>query len=244
MDSYDLQARQAPGIAAIAPAALVAIAAIPSLAGAKLATGSIGLLLIIALQLVATRLVRSMGLARQKDLYDMWGGIPSTAMLRHRDIRLNPQTKLIFHERLRRLGSAFPVPDEEEESRDPAAADVNYGAAMDEIRRRAKDWKVKAVHRENINYGAARNVYGLKPFGLFVCISSLTTLTALVAMRGGFNPLPLEIVVGVVIVIISIAWAWACDGEMVRRHAEAYAVALFESIESMVARSTRGAPDK
>jgi hypothetical protein len=154
-------------------------------------------------------------------------------MLRHRDTRLNPQTKLHFHEQLRHLGPSFPIPDAEEERSAPQAAEVKFGAAMDEIRLRAKAQSVKAVHRENINYGAARNAYAMKPFALGVSAASLATLIGLVALRGAFSPTPFEIVVGLVILIIAGAWAWACSADMVRRHAEAYAIALFEAIEPM-----------
>lgn len=235
MDRYDLQARQAPGVAAIAPAAFVAMVAVPGLGEAKLVVGSLGLVVVAALQLVAMRMVRSAGLARQSALFAAWGGIPTTAMLRHRDTRLNPRTKMLFHERLRRLGPDFPIPDEEEERRDPDVSDVKFGAAMDEIRLRAKAQGVNPVLRENMNYGAARNAYGLKPFGLVICAASLVTLIALIAGRGGFAPTPLEAVVGLAVLIIAGIWIWACNGDMVRHHAEAYAIALFEAVEPTVA---------
>jgi hypothetical protein len=136
MDAYDLQARHAPFVFALFPAILVAIAMIPGLGEAKIVTGSIAFLVLAAIPLVGTRIARAAGRARQDALYTAWGGMPTTAMLRYRDTRLNPQTKKIFRERLSRMGVSFPIPDEEEEQHDPESADVKIGAAMDEIRKR------------------------------------------------------------------------------------------------------------
>ena len=105
---------------------------------------------------------------------------------------------------------------------------------MDEIRKRAKAKGIKAVHRENINYGAARNAYGLRPFGLAMCLIAAAILALTIAMRGGFLPTALEVVVGMVILIIAGAWIFGCTGDKVRHHGEAYAVALFEAIEAVM----------
>src|SRR5581483_8059935 len=109
--------------------------------------------------------------------------------------RVNPQTKMIYRERLRRLGSSFPIPGEDEERVDRVAFDIKIGAAIDEVRRRAKEKGIKAVHRENINYGAARNAYGLKPYGLGACAIAATTLIFSVLQHGEVSPTPLELAV-------------------------------------------------
>jgi hypothetical protein len=238
MDAYDLQARHAPVVFAALPIILVAIAFVPELGDTRLQAGSIGLLLVVALGFVATRLARSAGRARQAQLYQTWGGQPTTAMLRVDDPRVNPQTKMIYRERLRRLGNSFPIPNEEEERRDRVAFDIKIAAAMDEVRRRAKEKGVKAVHRENINYGAARNAYGLKPYGLGAGAVAAAALIFAVVQRGGFSPTPLELAVGMGIIAIAGTWLLACTPDRVRHHGEAYALALFEAIESLVPAKT------
>jgi hypothetical protein len=110
MDAYDLQARHAPIVFTILPFAIVAIALVPGLGQMKIAAGTIAFILIAALPFVATRIARSAGRARQDALYAAWGGMPTTAMLRYRDARLNPQTKGVFRERLKRLGAATARP--------------------------------------------------------------------------------------------------------------------------------------
>jgi hypothetical protein len=233
MDSYDLQARHAPVAFAMLPLLLVAIVLIPGLGQAKLAVTSIGGILIAAVPFVAIRLARSSGHARQSVLFQSWGGIPTTAMLRYRDTRLNPYTKALYRERLSRLGTSFVLSSEQDELRDPTDADMRIGAAMDEIRRRAKERGIKAVHRENINYGAARNIYGLRPFGLIACAIAAAVLSASVALRASFSPAPTELAAAMAILVIAGIWLFACTRRSVRRHAEAYALALFEAIETV-----------
>ena len=201
---------------------------------AKIQAGSIALILIVALSFVAMRIARSIGRARQDELYAAWGGQPTTAMLRYRDTRLNPQTKQVYRERLRRLGGAFPIPDEQEEQRNPAGADVKIGAAMDEVRRRAKEQRIKSVHRENINYGAARNAYGLKPYGLAACLIAALILAFAIYLRTPLSLTSLEVAVAMGIVVIAGTWLLASTANGVRQHAEAYALALFELIETLV----------
>ena len=237
-----MQARHAPIVFAILPVLLVAIALVPGLGQAKIAAGTIAFVVIAALPFVATRIARSAGRARQDALFKSWGGIPTTAMLRYRDSRVNPHTKGIYRERLRRLGAAFPIPDEEAERRDPAAADALIAAAMDEVRRCAKEKGVKTVHRENINYGAARNAYGLKPFGLAACVVAAVVLAVAVALRGS-APTPLDLIIAMAIVVIAGIWLFACTANGVQQHAEAYALALFEAIETLVP-APRAAPNR
>jgi hypothetical protein len=239
MDAYDLQARHAPFVFSLLPAILVAIVMIPGLGHTKIVTSSMAFLVLTTMSLVGTRIARAAGRARQDALYAAWGGMPTTTMLRYRDTRLNPHTKRIFRERLGRLGTSFPIPTGDEEQRDPEGADIKIGAAMDEIRKRAKAKGIKAVHRENINYGAARNAYGLKPLGLATCLISATVLVITIALRSGFSPTPLELVVGMVILITASVKIFGCTSDNVRHHGEAYALALFEAIEAVAPVSRR-----
>jgi hypothetical protein len=234
MDSYDLQARHAPIVFVLLPVIIVALALVPGLGGAKLAAGSIGLILVTALGFVATRLGRAMGYARQDALFASWNGKPTTAMLRFRDNRLNPQTKGIYRERLTHLGMHFPIPTEAEEAANLDAADIKIDAAMGEVRTRAKARGIKPVHRENINYGAARNAFGLKPFGLGACLVGAIGLGVAIYFRVKPSIMPLDIVVAMVIICIAATWLLACTGARVRHHAETYALALFEAIDVVV----------
>ncbi len=75
--------------------------------------------------------------------------------------------------------------------------------------------------------------------GLAMCLISAAILAITIAMRGGFLPTALELVVGMVIMIIAGAWIVGCTGDKVRHHGEAYALALFEAIETVVPRRAK-----
>ena len=109
MDSYDLQARHAPIVFTILLATLVALAIVPGLGQTKFAAGSIAFIILAARPFVATRIARAAGRARQDVLYAAWGGMPTTAMLRYQDTRLNSQTRKVFRERLSRLGALLHI---------------------------------------------------------------------------------------------------------------------------------------
>ena len=239
MDAYDVQARFAPIVFALLPVLLVAIVVVPGLGQMRLAGGTIAGLLLLALPYVGTRIARAAGRARQEALFEAWGGMPTTAMLRYRDTRLNPRTKQVYRDRLARLGPVFPIPTEAEERADPAGSDIKIAAAVGEVRERAKRQGIKAVHRENINFGAARNAYGLKPFGFTLTLVSLALLIVIVALQRGFEPTPLELLVAVAIAIIGSAWIFFCTAGTVRHHGEAYALALFEAIDQVVPEAGR-----
>lgn len=244
MDAYDLQARHAPLVFAVTPVALALFALVPDLGQTKIVAGSLALIVVAALPFVATRIARSMGRARQEALFTAWGGPPTTVMLRFSDLRVNQITKRVYRERLTRLGASFPIPDQQEEQNDLASADMKIGAAMDEVRRRVKERGIKAVHRENINYGASRNAYGLKPFGLGACVLAILVLALAIAIRGDDRPSTVELAAGAAILVIAVIWVIGVTAGSVRQHAEAYALALFEAIEVVVDGTRQKKPRK
>jgi hypothetical protein len=62
----------------------------------------------------------------------------------------------------------------------------------------------------------------------------LKAIAASIAIRGGFSPTALELVVGMVIMIMAGGIIFGCTSDKVRQHGEAYALALFEAIETVV----------
>jgi hypothetical protein len=64
---------------------------------------------------------------------------------------------------------------------------------------------------------------------------SVAVLAIAIGLRGGFSPTPLDLVVVMLIAVIAGAWVFGCTADKVRHHGEAYALALFEAIETVVA---------
>src|ERR1700694_366223 len=101
--------------------------------------------------------------------------MPSTAMLRHRDLRLPAPLKTRYKTCLQKHlpDPAFPAAEDEE--RNPVAADALYASAgawlLGQTRDRAR---FGLLFEENVNYGFRRNLWAWKPAALLVGVSSLS----------------------------------------------------------------------
>ena len=110
---------------------------------------------------------------------------------------------------------------------------------MDELRRRAKSAGVKSVHRENISYGFAQNLLGLKPLGMGICAAALIILVLALWIRTGGDVKGLSFLdVGVfaVLVVDLFAWITLVTPKFVHHQADAYAVALLETAMTIPSR--------
>lgn len=233
MDSFDAQARLSPAILTISPCLLAALQGVRYIQAPLWLTGIVGTAAIAAILKLLVQFTRTEGKKVEARLYSQWGGKPTTAMLRHSDTRLNQYTKQNYHTTFNSLGLGISAPTVAEEQADPCNADARYEAFMDEIRRRAKAAKVKAVHRENISYNFMRNLYALKSFGIFISLVSLAylSITELIRIRAELTLLDPAIIILTMICSFSIfAWIFLVTDKLVRRQAEAYALELFETI--------------
>jgi len=177
---------------------------------------------------------RDAGKRLEPQLWDSWGGPPTTRLLRHKD-NPNPVLHARRHAKLARL-TGEEMPTKEQEQRDPARADHVYEAAAAYLRACTRSEAYPLVLLENGNYGFRRNMLGLKPIGLI-----LAAATGGVALLGcalslgditNFSPSALA---GVSVLCgLSLAlWKWKVTPEWVRRGADNYAERLLEAIETL-----------
>lgn len=235
MDAYDLQARHAPVLLTVLPLVILAVRLVPDFQSSLALPTAFAAAVVVAVYGLLARFARARGRTREVRLFADWGGKPTTAMLRHRDTRINRHTKERYHAGLRALGAAFSVPTAGDEQRDPASADERYESAMDEIRRRAKIARDKAVHRENISYGFYRNLLGLKPLGMGLAMACLVVLVAFdwSVVGDDWAAISPVSVGGLVLLVLDLGvWAFLVTAGQVKHQAEAYATALFETIEA------------
>ncbi|CAJ2377214.1 MAG: hypothetical protein IBGAMO2_50033 [Arenicellales bacterium IbO2] len=109
------------------------------------------------------QIARDRGKKQEQTLFQRWGGMPSVAIFRYRDPRLSAITKTKCHQTLTRLVTDTDAPTPEQEKTDPESADAVYSAWSDFLRtgtRNRDDFYL--LHKENINYGYRRNVWGLR----------------------------------------------------------------------------------
>ncbi len=233
-ERYNREARLYPALLLIAPAVITVVAlfsakliGFKSLWAAMLGFGGAFLL---------TQLARDTGKKNEASLFAKWGGLPSVAIFRHRDSRLDSITKARYHKKLSGLVKEAKAPTPEQEQADPTAADAVYAAWSNYLRVSTRDTKKFALlFQENVAYGYRRNVWGLRPIGIAVTLLSLGAcgfrLNHIYQSSGKFD----EALVGAVLfsALMLLLWLFRFTREWTRVPADAYAERLAESVESL-----------
>jgi hypothetical protein len=106
---------------------------------------------------------RDAGKKREQSLFASWGGMPSVAIFRHRDPRIDGITKYRYHKTLGGLVEGAKAPSVANEEADPSAADRVYQAWSTYLRVNTRDTKkYSRLFQENVSYGYRRNLWGLR----------------------------------------------------------------------------------
>ncbi len=238
-DAYDRQARLYPALLLAAPvvATLVAVFA-AKLNGIQSLTAS---LVTLGGAFLLTQLARDAGKKGEKSLFEKWGGLPSIAIFRHRDTRLDPITKVRYHKKLASLVKEAKAPNAAQEQMDPVGADAVYSAWSNYLRVNSRDIKkFGMLFNENVNYGYRRNVWGLRLIGIIFSSLSLAVCAARVYFvhqsTGKFD----ESVIGAgaFAFLMLLLWIFRFTGEWARVPADAYAARLAECVEIHGAKET------
>ncbi len=175
-DRYSLNARLRPALLALFPAFVTAVVLFPA-TYKTIATTVVSLAVSCGVLMVLVGGVRRLGRGKEMQLYQSWGGMPTTAWLRHHDTNLDPLTKKRYHAFLLAHVPELTLPTFEDEEKAPDHADNCYRSAIKWLLERARDKRRFAlVFEENINYGFARNALAVKPFALgviVVCVAAI-----------------------------------------------------------------------
>ena len=182
-------------------------------------------------------------------MFEKWGGLPSVAIFRHRDTRLDPITKVRYHKKLASLVKEANPPTVEQEQMDPVAADAVYSAWSNYLRINSRDTKkFGMLFHENVSYGYRRNVWGLRPIGVMVSFLSLAVCAPRIYFvyqsTGKFDEGLLG--AGAFAFLMFLLWVLRFTGDWVRVPADAYAERLAECTETLGAKepATRTPPKK
>lgn len=171
-DPYERQARLYPALLALVPLFVL----LASLYTAKVSsiTNIVMILTSCGGLYLMTNVSRKSGARLEPKLYEIWGGKPTTQLLRHRDKTIDGVTKRRYHAFLSgKINVRFLTT--EQEASHPAEADDLYQSAVKWLLNQTRDTKKFALlFKENIAYGFHRNALGLKPIGLLVSFGSLS----------------------------------------------------------------------
>lgn len=232
-DSYALRARLMPGLFVLLPAALAIAAWFPerlnalgSFAGVVALFGGASLL---------AQCVRDRGKALERELFNEWGGIPSTALLRHRDGQLNPLTKERYRRKLEDLIPGIQLPTVEAEQEDPQTTDRVYASCCDYLRERTRNpVEFSLLLSENISYGTRRNLLGMRPAGICTSLVGLggsVAATFSASVHGSDPAIP---TLAVLMSALCLAlWSLRITREWVQIPAVAYAERLLAACEQL-----------
>jgi hypothetical protein len=177
-DPYNRRARLQPALLAILPVVAVALILYPGLESK--AVPLVGIFAYFGGAGWLTQVGRERGKRLEKELFAHWGGMPSVALLRHRDDAINKTTKARYHAFLSAHVQGLRIPGPDDEAQDPSSADEVYASATDWLLSRTRDKQTfRLVFEENMNYGYRRNLWALRPIAIAVDIVLIATVIGL-----------------------------------------------------------------
>ena len=171
-DEYSLGARVRPSLLALLPIILTSYIVAPSLYNLVATVFSI----IVACGFITAlaHYSRHQGRKTEKRLFSLWGGKPTTIILRHLDDTLDGNTKTRYHKYLSEKIEEWNAPTLEDEQKSPDVADELYDSAVKWLLAKTEDTsKYKLLFKENISYGFRRNARGIKWFGVMCSIIAI-----------------------------------------------------------------------
>lgn len=233
-DAYGLRARLLPTLLVVLPATIVVAILLPSIYTTLARIfGSLG---VVAVGLFfLAHVIRARGRQLEKRLYVEWGGIPTTAWLRHRDDNLDSRTKARYHKFLGDRISGLQMPTSEQERKDPIEADQTYASAVKWLLEFTRDTKqFPLVFNENVYYGFRRNTLAAKPIALGLLLALIALATWITYRHYGLSIDgigPDAVAVWLVLIACTALWMLLVTKEWVKDGAYAYARALLASCE-------------
>ncbi|ACS43220.1 hypothetical protein [Methylorubrum extorquens] len=179
LSRYELNARLKPALLALLPVIIVALFWYPgawSIVGSVVAAASAcGVLYGIA------QLARYRGRIAEHKLNRQVGRNHTARLLTHSDETIVAETKVRYHAYLRTHDKVLSTPSEEQ--LEPELAFRRARSTVDWLLEHTRmGANASLLLDENVAYGFQRNLYGLKPFGIGLCIVALVAHVVLLAM--------------------------------------------------------------
>lgn len=245
-DLYTFRARIQPALAVALPLGFLMFAVLPG--NHFFVTAFFGLLSAAGGTAVLAQLGRDRGRKKQGELWDGWGGAPTTRLLRHRQIPGDITMSSELRQRVEEWWSQ-PLPTDLEEVADAESADARYEEVTLALIAATRDKsRFPLVFAENANYGFRRNMWGLRPWGLAIAASLALVAWTLFALTVWGRPWPdpwwdvlvnpdstavIRLAVAVANSGFAVFWLFWVKPSWIKPVAEAYAMQLMESVRSL-----------
>lgn len=228
LDAYDRSARLAPAYLVFSPAVVFVVAL--SLGTSAWWSKLGGVLVGCGAPIIAVQWGRSGGRKKQPELFQRWGGAPTTKLLRFTEGG-TASTVAQRHKAIQRA-TGIRIPSAEEEAADRGGADAVYETAVTELRELTRSEEFPLVHKENIAYGFRRNLWARKRYGIGVAVLVLAASVGLLIAAAFDHEVSLWESVAFAAAFAAVAlilWTTTVTPEWVREAGEAYATRLLES---------------
>lgn len=185
----------------------------------------------VACALLASTIVRQLGVFAEKKLIKDWGGLPSTLIMRWRDDAKSDQYKIRIHELVQsKLGIQFL--SKEEEMSNPDEADKRIQDAFGRIKSIIWGKSTLPSHADNIDYGFNRNLYGSRWIWIFFCVLSIMVLIMGPYLLHETIPMT-ELFLSMALLITIIIVEWGVIKKQVRHCAFRYAEHAWSALEDI-----------
>jgi len=234
LNTYERKARYLPAVLTVSPIIIWLYLWFPDIRSFK---GTfISLIVGLGISIPLSILARTLGKKEQDKLLVKWGALPATLILRNSDETLNKETKNRYHQRLRLLTNV-DIPTHEKELEDPLDTIRKFDSCIDYLRQRTRDKaKYSLIFNENMSYGQARNLLGLKPIGILICVILLVIQSISIYKNYGvglnISAVPILELISVVIILLLLSfWIFFVSTKQVYSAGVNYGKALLESCE-------------
>jgi hypothetical protein len=234
-DNYTLKARFYPVIILFSPIIVIGIFYSFQFQSIIVLLSSLGIL--GALTYLFSQLGRDKGYNKQAQLWNSWGGPPTIQILRFRDTRIDQHTKKRYHEKLQAICPVDSIPDKSSEESNPEIVDEVYQTWTKFMISKTRDTKTfPLLLKDNTSYGFRRNLWGLKPVAILICLTVLlgNFLFWLLKTKTS-NPLLYPenfLYSSTALIIILCFWTMIVNKNWVKVPAFSYAERLFEILET------------
>ncbi|MEN2402596.1 hypothetical protein GKZ90_0022595 [Flavobacterium sp. MC2016-06] len=182
---------------------------------------------------ILAQLGRDKGKVKEIQLFQYFGGKPTTQILRHRDAFLDKTTKKRYHFLLSQK-LQLQMPTEIEENSDILNADGIYDSCAKYMISKTRDTNVYyLLFKENISYGFRRNLWGMKSWSISILI--ITLFIHLIFATTSFSEFSFsnsEIGLIVFLLFLLFFWIFIITRGWIKIAAFAYAERLFEGLNN------------
>jgi hypothetical protein len=233
-DKYTYRARLLPSLLAFLPLAFAATVWFP---GQEATWKVLGLIFVSSgLATLLSQFGRDLGKRKEAELFQRWGGVPTTRLLSHRFARFDALTLGRYHTKLRTLLPDVEIPDLASERANPSGASEVYRSCTSFLLEKTRDQKTfPLVFAENVNYGFRRNLYGWKPIGLLLASLGIVScaLFASIHLRDEQSALIFAIAGLAVSAMLLLLWLFVINPDWVRLAADTYAERLIRCLDGL-----------